>query len=1164
MKPLDLYSFPLHGVSLIEASAGTGKTFTIAGLYLRLLLERGLSVREILVVTFTNAATEELRDRIRRSIRAALQGFTRGESDDALVSWLITQHPDAACASRVLRDALVCMDEAAIYTIHGFCQRLLQDHAFESGMLFEAEFITDETDYLRSIAEDFWRRHFYQADPALVSWVASQWRTPQALMAPLSRYIKRDDLQLTPGLSDADLAAAEQVWQLAWQSFKRAWSMQGEAFAEFLLTSDQLNRNKYRVGSIEPLLAAMPALVSSADAPLCLPEKFALLTQEKLADSMKKGALPPDFDVATQADQLLASMQQAHDTRKVVWQQRALLYYRQELASRKQRSQVISTDDLLEYSQRALLGPAGEALGASLRKRYPVALIDEFQDTDPLQYQIFRTIYPGGADEALWMIGDPKQAIYSFRGADIFTYMQARRETANHFTLDTNWRSTTTMVEAVNALFGEAERPFVYHQDIAFYPVKAAGSADQTPLLIDQVAPAPVQVWLDQGQPDNPLSKEAARASMAERCAREVLELLTKAASGNACIGDQPLRPRDIAILVRSHVDARASQQALQSVGIASAYLGRNSVFQSPEALALQTLLLAVTEPNNERLLRAAYCGDILYGSASELEMLLQDELRWEMLLDDFHGYHQQWLQHGFMAMFQRLMQQYDVAARLLSLDDGERRLTNLLQLADLLQEASHQQHGIEGLLSWYQRQLQQPQADSDGQQMRLESDADLVQIVTVHRSKGLEYAVVMLPFLWASSEPKRDQPVLFHHPETQAAMLDLATPVRDEHIAWLAQEVLAEDLRLLYVALTRAKYLCHLAWGPYSGAKGSALGYLLAGSQERAWSDYLAGWSRLMEKYPLQLCSKEMPGTDIVPKKQRAESHPVLAARTFTGRIDSGWRVSSYSALIGHGGSVKSVDDRSLSRPEVERVTTEVRTVFTFPRGANAGHMLHGLFEQIDFTQPHSEGRDELILGLLRQYGFDDDWLSVVRTWVSNVLDSMLDQQGLRLCQIRREQRLDELEFHYPLAAIHPSQLNALLAGLDDYRGEGQALEFMPHKGMMTGYIDMVFEHQGRYYLLDYKSNHLGTGSEHYARAQLVEAMQVHRYDLQYLIYTVALHRYLRWRLVDYDYERHFGGVYYLFIRGMAPDTGDSGVYFTRPPHQLVAALDALFAGRS
>lgn len=1165
LKSLELHDFPLSGISLIEAGAGTGKTYTIVGLYLRLLLERKLSVRQILVVTFTNAATEELRDRVRQGIRAAMLGFAAGQSDNALVVELLERYPEHTAAAGLLKDALVCMDEAAIYTIHGFCQRLLQEHAFESGALFDAEFIKDERDYLLAITEDFWRRHFYVAEPRIVAWVKRQWATPAALLAAIRPYVKREGLVMLPAQDEQACQRIEQQYLACVGQLRRQVQCEGSAAWEIVRTHKGINRNKYRSASVEVAINSLLQWLDEPYPPPRLPDRMDLLTLSKLSDALKPGAELPRHPCFESCEQLMQLHQQYQESLRLHWLQGALTYCREELTKRKARAQVISLDDLLSHSQAALHSDAGAALAKQLRDKYPVALIDEFQDTDPSQYDVFRSIYQGWPDVALWMIGDPKQAIYSFRGADIFTYMQARRDTPDHFTLDTNWRSSENLVKAVNALFEQVSKPFVYDQDIPFRPAKWSGNADKTPLLLEGEVPLALQIWLpDEGEATQGIAKKDIVPELASICAAEVTRLLNLASAGQARIGNNPLIPSDIAILVRDRHEAAALQQSLRAHGVGSAFLSRDSVFKTAEAVALQSLLLAIAEPANERLLRAALCGHILLASATELETWLADENRWEQVLNEFQDYHGLWLNSGFMTMFQRLLHRREIPHRLLKLEEGERRLTNLLQLAELLQQASHQQHGIEGLLHWYHQLLLQPDGEHEEQQLRLESDADLVQIVTIHKSKGLEYPVVFLPFIWGSRPVDGKKPVLFHAEEDNRLCLDARAMPDDAHRTLAERERLAEDLRLLYVALTRAKYLCYLSWGPFKGAETSALGYLLHGPAQFDMTDVdvRAPWVRLAQHLPDAVALLPLQHQETGHYQGRPGVNVKLAARTFDTHIDSAWRLTSYTALVSRHGAITSVDHDDAASPAADIAPrTPMQDIFQFPRGAKAGRLFHALFESLDFPHANGETLTLCVEKLLRQYGYESSWQSVIEKMLTDVLDTPL-AQGLCLRNISRERRLVEMEFYYPLATFSAVGLNGLLGQLADYQGEMPALDFRPQQGMMTGFIDLVFEHGGRYFLVDYKSNHLGDGLEYYAPSRLQSAMLAHRYDLQYLIYTVALHRYLRLRIADYDYERDFGGVYYLFLRGMSPATAAStGVYHCLPSYDLISSLDGFFS---
>ncbi|MGE0081370.1 MAG: exodeoxyribonuclease V subunit beta, partial [Thiohalomonadaceae bacterium] len=856
MRPLDPLTLPCHGVRLIEASAGTGKTYTVATLYLRLLLEQQRSVRDILVVTFTVAATEELRDRIRARMREAIHVLNGGDTRDALLRALVDAQSDPAAAARRLADELTCIDEAAIFTIHGFCQRMLQEHAFESGAPFELELMADDRELRHEVVQDFWRRTFYQGSAGLARLAWETWGTPAALYDAIKPHLARPDLRILPETPEGECDSA--AWRALHAKAAATWAEHGAAIADELRTSKALSRDKskgYAADRLDAAIAALDAHFAGEAEDYVLPQDFRLFTRAHidgavLATSRKKGLPPPDHPFFDQCEELL----RLRAARIMQLTAEALRFCRAELARRKAERGLVSFDDLLTRLAEALHGAGGDALARHIARRFPAAMIDEFQDTDPQQARIFSRIYAGREDCALFMIGDPKQAIYSFRGADVFTYIDAKRATdaeSDRFTLHTNWRSCTPLVQAVNALFEPHSAPFIFAEDIGFHPVEAAGEADKKPLRIDGASPAPLRAWFVPGErarlnkgriPGNWSAEHLARA-----CAVEISRLLALGAEGRARIGDAPLAPRDIAVLVRTHREAQHVQAALREAGIPAVCQVRDSVFASEEAQELLRIMLAVAEPTDERRLRAAL-GTTLAGlTAADIDALVRDELRWENTLEQVQALHERWLARGFMPMLRRLLQLWDVAPRLLSLPDGERRMTNLLQLGDLIQNAAHEHAGMENLLRWYADQCGEPNGDSEEQQLRLESDEALVKIVTIHKSKGLEYAVVFLPYLWSTRKVNEKGAVLCHD-DARRPVLDLGSPQWDEHWRRAERERLAEDLRLLYVALTRARHLCYFTWGRFAGAKRSALAWLLHGDGMAPDTDTFAAHMKALE----------------------------------------------------------------------------------------------------------------------------------------------------------------------------------------------------------------------------------------------------------------------------------------------------------------------------
>ncbi|QSA97707.1 exodeoxyribonuclease V subunit beta [Methylococcus sp. EFPC2] len=1185
MQTLDIKTLPLSGISLIEASAGTGKTYAIARLYLRLLLERGLDVRELLVVTFTRAAAGELRGRIREVLRETLHRSESGAEIPAgdTISELLARCENPALVRARLKAALLGMDEAAVYTIHGFCQRVLQESAVESGAPFDPTFLESEAELLPAVVEDFWRRTFYPAQAAgLARLVSTAYSGPASLHTAIRPHLARP-CEILPAIPSETVSP--EAYQLARAHLLRIWSDQAAAIKTLLNEDKALGRaeKSYRLDRLEAAYAAMDAYAGAEPCDYARPEThfelfFPATLEGAVSDAKrKKGAVAPRhpfFDACRDLNELCE-----HRLQRLLSD--AIDECRADLQSRKQAQNALAFDDLIAGLLDALQGDGGDVMAETLRRRYPVALIDEFQDTDPAQYAVFNRIYSDAPDCGLYMIGDPKQAIYGFRGGDIYTYMQARRDTGpggSHYTLDTNWRSSTRLVEAVNQVFAGAAAPFLFPGEIDFHPVKASGRADREPYTQDGQSPAPLCLWYlhktednaTRGKLENPVSKDKARTAIAQAVAGEIVELLT----GATRIGDRPLRAGDIAILVRNRYEAADLRQALTQRGTASVFLSQESVFATEEARELQTLLAAVAEPLDAGLMRLALAGALIGMDAQDLQRLAREESEWEKRREDFQRYHRLWLRQGYMAMFQEWLADYAVPSRLLAGTAGERRLTDLLHLSELLQAESGR--GMEGLLRWLADRRREPDGAAEGQQLRLESDENLVKVVTVHKSKGLEYPVVFLPGLWDGRPHAGKPPFVFHREDTRALCLELGSDALDAHHALADRERLAEELRLLYVALTRARHRCYLVFGDIGDARTGALAYLLyqTPGMEQPVREAPAHFAALdeparrarLEKLALDsagaIALADLPTDAHARTEKRATASQSLKARPFTGRIDTDWRIASYSALTARGRSEADYDAEPAEWVEVESRPDR----WGFPRGERAGRMLHELLERLDFTQTGSDAHSEEASRVLRKYAYDEAlWLLPLVRWMDEVLDTPLPC-GLRLRDLPNDRRLNELEFHYPLAAkLRPETLQGILHGLGDYRPDSPTLRFEPTRGVMHGYIDLVFEHEGRYFLADYKSNHLGSTLDAYrSDPELCETMNAHRYDLQYLLYSVALHRYLGWRLgADYDYERHYGGVYYLFLRGMSPtNTGATGIYATRPPRGLIDALDRSLAG--
>ncbi|MEH8998096.1 exodeoxyribonuclease V subunit beta [Klebsiella pneumoniae] len=1168
-ESLDPLRLPLIGERLIEASAGTGKTFTIAALYLRLLLglggeaayPRAISVEELLVVTFTEAATEELRGRIRSNIHELRIACLRGESDNPLYSALLAEIADKDDAAKTLLLAERQMDEAAVFTIHGFCQRMLSLNAFESGMLFEQQLIEDESRLRYQACADFWRRHCYPLTRDIAAVIHDVWKGPRDLLKSLDRWLQGEAPQLkSPPAPNETLAERHQQIIARIDSLKQQWREQvGEI--EGVLENSGLDRRKFNRGNQGKWMEKVNAWAQEETLSYQLPDALEKFAQSFLLERTKVGGEPPVHPLFSAVESLLASSLTLTDLVLA----RAMVEIRDAVAREKRRRGELGFDDMLSRLDEALRGDSGETLASAIRQRFPVAMIDEFQDTDPQQYRIFRRIWRRQPETALLLIGDPKQAIYAFRGADIFTYMKARGDVAAHYTLDTNWRSSPGMVGSVNRLFSLSDNPFMFHE-IPFLPVKAAAKNKGLRFTVDAADVPAMNVWL---MPGDTVGSGDYQTFMAQLCATQIRDWLSAGQRGRALLWrgetSRPVQASDITVLVRNRLEAAQVREALQTLGIPSVYLSnRDSVFETLEAQELLWLLQAVLAPERENTLRSALATSMFGLTALDIENLNQDEQAWDALVEEFSEYRQIWRQRGVMPMLRALMTARHIAENLLATRGGERRLTDILHISELLQEAASQLESEHALVRWLAQHIAEPDSNAASQQMRLESDKHLVQIVTIHKSKGLEYPLVWLPFI--ARFRKQDQ-AFYHDRETFAAVLDLG---QDEASLELAEaERLAEDLRLLYVALTRAVWHCSLGVAPLSSRKSgnsdfhlSALGRLLqAGEAMDA-----AGLAARLADFCHGDIALQRPGElDLTPWQAPASTIPRLSARELQRRIADDWRVTSYSGLQQHGfsGGQDLLPRLDVDAAGVGEVVEEPQlTPHQFPRGAAPGTFLHSLFEELDFTQPVPEG---WMAEKLQLSGFDAQWAPVLTDWLGGVLKTRLPGPDIALNQLAARDKQVEMAFYLPIAQLLTAErLDALIRQYDPLSADTPPLDFRQVRGMLKGFIDLVFRHEGRYYLLDYKSNWLGEDREAYTRPAMEQAMRAHRYDLQYQLYSLALHRYLRHRLADYDYDRHFGGVIYLFLRGMDGQEGGQGIFTTRPVRPLIDGLDQLFAGET
>lgn len=1222
IETLQAVKFPLHHSRLIEASAGTGKTYTIAALYLRLVLNHGsagenfgrpLQPNELLVVTFTEAATEELRDRIRARLSEAARWF-RGDISkvDEFLQQLSADYPDQQQwpqLAQQLDAAAQAMDEAAIHTIHGWCNRMLREHAFASGSLFTQQLHTDSTQQWLGLARDYWRNH---VQLLAVEERSNYQRLTEVLQSPQALYQKLRPLLSIATAASAPPAATPQQLLTAYQQAEQQlrsehhnqpWLEWLDAAWQALLqqwATKNIDGRKFKSSFVENWFTQLrhwAAQVGAADAPLMPPLSAAAISRlhyHGLVEILKQ----PD-----QAAELLQQplWQALVDLQQAVTQlpeyrigvlEHAAMWLQQRFAALQAERAQIGFDDMLTRLQQALQGAHGARLAELIRRQFPLAMIDEFQDTDPTQYAIFDAIYRLAEpypNTGIFLIGDPKQAIYSFRNADIYTYLQARNDTSpRHYTLAVNYRSTAAMVAASNSLFlpanHHAEGAFLFknqqHDPVPFIEVAAHGLKQQWQINGQQ---APALQWFFDATTN--ANKDFLLQRLADHCAEQMAALLNNPDTGFVADDGklQRVQPGDMAVLVNSGSQARLIRAALRKRQIPSVYLSdRDSVFAGSLARDLLIVLRACANPRDPQLVRAALATELIHLSLAELESLKQHERSWDQHAEQFVQYHQCWQRQGVLAMLQRLYHDFAVPARLLAnTDQGERMLTDALHLAELLQQQMRQVEGMTGLLRYLDEHIEACRSDgnrtdSEEQQVRLESDSKLVQVITIHKSKGLQYPIVFLPFIsyCQGLEYRLRLPARYHDQQGQLRLVFS----KDDQVAYQQadRERLAEDLRKLYVAVTRAQYATFIGLAAFKEWPASALSYLASGQINEKTS------------HPEQLIQMTQAPAQTVENVTAVQHyHDYSGAKSVVEQCCvmpaqhafEAWWVSSYSALTYSSSAADDADSENLLEEQhsasldlgSESIATSAfpapNTIHSFAKGAEPGTLLHDLLEAAAGKGfQRVVGDLELQQQLLTSSCAAPKWqayLPMLQQWFSDFLTMPfalpMAEQQVSLGQLTRYQA--EPEFWFVANQVDTQAIDQLVTQHVHPGIQRPALQAKQLNGMLKGFIDLLFEYQGRYYVLDYKSNYLGPDSSSYDYPALREKILASRYDLQYVIYLVAVHKLLQARLgPHYDYDKHVGGAVYLFMRGY--QHGNAGAYCERPPRQLIEQLSALFAG--
>lgn len=1131
IQPFEVQTVPLSGKNLVEASAGTGKTFSIGILILRMILEKQVPLEKQLIVTYTNFAVAELQERIRAFIKEAYKAATGRPCNEPLIQKLIAAAPDKEGLKDRLRAALLLLDEAPIMTIHGFCQQMLFEFAFETGQPFQLELQTNVDEFIDNTINTFWRKEL-----SLLPVNMLELKDLEAIRKMLKELFAK-------GLAGTYFSGHHSIGDNL--DINYYWTAMQQAQAELaakeaaILAYPVQHKTELLADLAQAGKAAERAFVSKVEHPEQLfSEALKGLTKKDVAayfQKLKSGYWQLFAEYLALKTTISAQTQLVTDVLLLLAQRDYLPLLKEKI----RQSNVLTFDAMILNLHKAIVLDHNEKLCTLIREKYKVVFIDEFQDTDILQFQLFKKLFVDQPEEnegTLFLIGDPKQSIYAFRNADVESYLYASTLVRNKYSMATNFRSSQSMIHAANHFFNAAgAAAFGYNendaQKIEYHTVAAKHA---TRKLLKAGTEQKESLFFAPGK-----NEQIAFESIGE----EIAALLNPA-NGYQLQADEhtsprPVRPEDIAILVRQAKFGRSIKQELQKLNIPAVNIDDAKVLDTKEAQDLSLILQAMIQHNLRNVKSALFLTFLneLYMETADtaINILTVDD---SALLALFSEYHQLIMEQKTFQALMKLFSDFNLQQQFSKNFGKQRVLSNLMQLAELLHQQQYRKAlNADELWVWL-RQSAGAKVEGDEFTLQIESDEHAVQILTLHKSKGLEYPIVFV--YGVHTQPDiRDQQLHTLKTENGNRILKLKPDLNEKEQQQLLKSEDQELRRLIYVAITRAAYRCYIYYS----------------------TDKFAGkpLHQLMQTIP--------PDSGIVADYSNTATGAVYHSG-HTGGITTidlnlkraeqsraHWGLYSYSAL--------SIKHEFEPKPYSNELKAYDQFIFNqLERGADIGTKLHELFEQIDFRKDYTEPQlDYLSNKLLQSFdkterGKEVDNAPMIAQLLHHVLNANINinDTSFTLAAIPAAKRLNELEFMFPLQQEQSAQ-NLLL--LLQHYDTGIQDKYQQLNGMMTGFIDLLFEHEGRFYILDWKSNYLGFELKDYEGLNLAQAMHHSQYTLQYLIYTVAVHKLLKQRMGDaYDYEQHFGGVIYVFLRG-ARAGKDSGIFTDRPDKLFIEGLE-------
>lgn len=1151
-KKLNIFNIPCNGINFIEASAGTGKTTAIVLMYLRLLLGisnqkniKPLLIQEILIVTFTNLAKNEIYKRIKKSIETLHLYCITQNTNNTILKPFFKKIKNLKEAIYILERAKKNINHAAIYTIHGFCKNILQLNFFN----IHEKIIEDERLLYLQATEDFWRSYFYQLPKNIIKIILKDYKNPTSLLSTLKPIFNFHQVYFKKKFNkNTDIITRHENNIKIINTFKKKW-LDCHLIILDIIAKLKPNKKIYNQFNLSRWDKNITTWAKSKTENYQIPIELKYFLAQTIETNTNNKCIP-HYIFFEDIKEILTKKISLKDI--ILF--KSIKIVTKLLKKEKKKKFFLGFNELLNNLLTYL--KTDKKLRKCIIKKYPVAFIDEFQDTDIQQYKIFNILYNTNKEKtALFLIGDPKQSIYSFRGADVFSYLYAKSQIKQYYYLDTNWRSSIDICKAINYLFTRNEKPFFF-ENIPFVKINSSQHNKNIQFTIKGKIQKSISFFLKKKEK---IYIKDYQEWIAKQCANEICYWLIYATQGEAILINKNekkvLQASDIVVLVRNKNEAKIIENSLAQVNIKSVYFSDNTnVFHTNDAYELLIILKTILQPTHIQLLKQSIFTHIVYQILLNGEKQKNTETS-HFITQKLYEYRTIWKNIGIFCAIKTIILDYQKYSNTYDQYKDYQKNINFLHIAELLAEQSEYFSQPESLIRWFEKKILDKHI-SENEHVRHLQQSDAIKIITIHKSKGLEYPIVWVPF---AATYKKSKLHLYHDKKNLKVFFDLDQTQATKKI--VEEERLAEDLRFLYVALTRAIHHCSLGMGDIIYQKNqkksdnhkSALGYII---QRACYMDYK---NLLHEVNSLNIKSYitvkyDMMNVQLSYSKEKI--YLLSQPKNLINPTRNYLQITSFTKLQKKNIDVNQNQNNNYINDVVQQKSIhEKKTTFeNFPKGEQTGKLIHYILHKINFSEKLNF---DFFSESLKKYKFSEKWAPILIDWVDNIIHLKLKNINFNLSMLKKNQFIKEMKFFLPIQKIlNSTDLNHIIQSLDPISSLAPKISFNPITGLLTGSIDLVFVWNKRYYIIDYKSNYLGENKNAYSTINIKKEIIKNRYDLQYQIYTIALHQYLNKKIKKYQYKNDFGGIFYIFLRGINHKHTSHGIFYTMPNCLLVNNL--------